>query len=226
MKKWRHILRGAALPAVAVALIVIGCVDDTRTRIGIIIILLSAAIMITVRGWLHSPSPDERSQEPADEKPVPYSADPLLINIEGSDRERPNAALETESNSDNVEHVMHGETGMGMMTADFNNDFMRRFSLAVEDRISDPDLSVKSLAALMGVSRAQLYRKVKAYSGCSVAEMIRVIRLREADRLLHLPGATVSGTAYAAGFSSPSYFSRCYKEYFNRPPADTIRDSR
>ena len=101
------------------------------------------------------------------------------------------------------------------------DDFLRKFREIVEGNIANSELSVEGIAGSLGLSRVQLYRKVKALTNCSAAELIRNIRLKKAAVMLKTSTATVSEIAYAVGFSSPGYFSRCYKEYYHETPAET-----
>ena len=68
------------------------------------------------------------------------------------------------------------------------------------------------------IQRVQLYRKVKAMTGQSPVEILREARLRRADRLLATTEKTIAEIAYEVGFSSPSYFTKCYKDFFGRAP--------
>ena len=86
--------------------------------------------------------------------------------------------------------------------------------------MSDAELNVETLSADMGLSRVQLYRKVKALTGSSPVELIRITRLKQAERLLKSKGKTIAEISYEVGFSSPSYFSKCYKEYFGLLPGE------
>ena len=72
----------------------------------------------------------------------------------------------------------------------------------------------------MGLSRVQMYRKVKQLTGQSPVEIIRVTRLKKAERLLKTTKMTVSEISYDVGFSSPSYFSKCFKDYFGCQPGE------
>lgn len=101
------------------------------------------------------------------------------------------------------------------------DDILDRFMAIVDKELANSDLSVEYIADKLGLSRVQLYRKIKALTNYSVAELIRSIRLKKAAILLKTTTGTVSEIAYAVGFASPSYFSRSYKEYFNESPVDT-----
>jgi len=107
--------------------------------------------------------------------------------------------------------------------ANADDRFMDGFRNAVLARLSDSDLNVEALAAEMGFSRVQLYRKVKALTGSSPVEIIRVTRLKRAEHLLRTTGKTVSEISYEVGFSSPSYFAKCFKEYFKVLPTEINR---
>ena len=98
------------------------------------------------------------------------------------------------------------------------NDFLSRFRSYAKDHLADPDLNVEQLASELSLSRVQLYRKVKALTGYSPVEVIRIMRLKEAEKRLKNTDKTVAEIAYEVGFSSPSYFSKCYRELFGILP--------
>lgn len=97
--------------------------------------------------------------------------------------------------------------------------FMNRFRQAVEASLDNSELSVDMLASELGVSRAQLFRRIKSDSGSTPNELIQAMRLDKADQLLKSADMTISEIAYAVGFSSPSYFSKCYKDKFGAAPS-------
>lgn len=96
--------------------------------------------------------------------------------------------------------------------------FMTRLRDFIAANISDSDLNVETISAEMSLSRVQLYRKVKAMTGATPVELIRLTRLRRAEELLREGSKTVSEVAYEVGFSSPSYFIKCYKDHFGHTP--------
>lgn len=100
------------------------------------------------------------------------------------------------------------------------NDFLGRLKGKVREHLGDENLSVEQLGSELGLSRVQLYRKVKALTGYSPVELIRITRLKAADSLLATTDKTVAEVAYEVGFSTPSYFSKCYREFFGRLPRD------
>lgn len=99
-------------------------------------------------------------------------------------------------------------------------DFVSRFKALVEERMKDSALNVEDLGHEMGMSRVQLYRKLKSLTNSSPNELLRRIRLRRASSLLTATDMTVAEVAYEVGFSSPSYFAKCYKEEFGETPTD------
>ena len=98
--------------------------------------------------------------------------------------------------------------------------FITRFREVVEARLANSELGVDDLAADMNLSRVQLYRKVKAISGSSPVELLRTARLNRAYQLLLSTDKTVSEVAYDVGFSSPSYFSKCFKDKYGISPGE------
>ena len=104
--------------------------------------------------------------------------------------------------------------------APIEDAFIARFKKIVEERLPDSNLSVEDLAAGMGLSRVQLYRKVKAMTGCTPVDLLRKARLAKAQTLLQESTLSVSEIAYQVGFASPSYFTKCYKDEFGTAPGE------
>ena len=98
--------------------------------------------------------------------------------------------------------------------------FITRFKEAVEKRLDESELSVEDLAADMNLSRVQLYRKVKSFTGSTPVELVRTARLNRGYQLLLTTDKSVSEVAYQVGFSAPSYFTKCFKEEYGMLPGD------
>ena len=94
--------------------------------------------------------------------------------------------------------------------------FIARFKEAVEARLDESELSVEDLAADMNLSRVQLYRKVKSFTGSTPVELLRTARLKRGYQLLMTTDKSVSEIAYLVGFSAPSYFTKCFKEEYGQ----------
>lgn len=108
--------------------------------------------------------------------------------------------------------------------ADIDNEFYNRFIQIVNDNMGNCDLNVESIAAELGLGRSQFYRKIKALTNFSPVELIRDMRLRQARSLLTATGKSISEIAYEVGFSSPAYFSKCYREAYGQTPSE-LRES-
>jgi len=106
---------------------------------------------------------------------------------------------------------------------DIDNDFYQRFLAVFTARMGEPELSVDAVAADMGLGRSQLYRKIKALTNYSPVELMRNLRLRHARSLLTSIDKTISEIAYEVGFSSPAYFTKCYKDAYGETPTE-LRD--
>lgn len=139
----------------------------------------------------------------------PFSADLLLARIGNLINGRKLLA--------SVFSDASSSTGSG--TSDIDKGFIDRLKGIINSRMSDPSLSVESIGEEIGLGRVQLYRKTKSLIGYSPNEFLRICRLRKAQAMLSSTEKTVSEVAYSVGFSSPSYFSKCYKEYFGTSPA-------
>lgn len=111
----------------------------------------------------------------------------------------------------------------GSGTADIDNDFYSRFIGVFQRRMGEAELSVDALAAEMDLGRSQLYRKIKALTNYSPVELMRSLRLRQARSLLTSTDRTISEIAYEVGFSSPAYFTKCYKDAYGETPTE-LRD--
>lgn len=97
--------------------------------------------------------------------------------------------------------------------------FMEKITVKLEEEISNPLFGVEELADTMALSRSQLYRKIKAITGLTPNEYIRVFRLHRAMDMLKQQGGTVTEISLAVGFQNPSYFSKCFQEQFNISPS-------
>ena len=102
--------------------------------------------------------------------------------------------------------------------------FVSRFKEVVEARLTDSNVSVEDFAADMNLSRVQLYRKVKSVTGLSPVEILRSARLKRAYQLLLTTEKSVSEVAYTVGFTSPSYFTKCFKDEYGKVPGE-VRSS-
>lgn len=107
--------------------------------------------------------------------------------------------------------------------AELDKGFMEKLHRLINDRLSDPNLSIEDLGEEIGLSRVQLYRKTKALCGHAPNELLRIARLKRASSLLASTEKTVAEITYEVGFSSPSYFTKCYKEYFGENPTDFLK---
>ena len=98
--------------------------------------------------------------------------------------------------------------------------FLLKLRDFIEANMTDSDLSVETIGAELGLSRVQLYRKVKALTGQSPVELLRAARLHKGRQLLETTNKTISEVAYEVGFSAPSYFAKCFKDEFGVSPSD------
>lgn len=108
-----------------------------------------------------------------------------------------------------------------MTTNNTSNSFLAEAKSIVLDAISNEQFGVSELAVEMNMSRSSLLRKIKKQTGLSASQFIREIRLQKAAALLLETELTASEISFEVGFSNPSYFTKCYREYFGYPPGET-----
>lgn len=106
---------------------------------------------------------------------------------------------------------------------DLDKDFVEKFKALIEEKMGDSELNVEDLGREMGLSRVQLYRKIKSLTNYAPNELLRMARLKRAASLLASSGMTVAEIAYEVGFTSPSYFTKCYKEQFGESPTEFLK---
>lgn len=105
-------------------------------------------------------------------------------------------------------------------TASIDKEFIQKVLDYISENISDSDLNVELLASQVNLSRSRLYRKIKALTGQTVSEFLRKIRLQKAKQILESGNSNISEVCYKVGFSSPSYFTKCFKAHFGILPTD------
>ena len=106
---------------------------------------------------------------------------------------------------------------------ELDKGFVEKLKMLIDEKMGDSNLSVEDLGSDLGLGRVQLYRKTKALTGYSPNELLRMARLKKAASLLASTEKTVAEITYEVGFSSPSYFTRCYKDYFGESPTDFLK---
>ncbi len=99
-------------------------------------------------------------------------------------------------------------------------DFLQKAIGIVEEHMSDTDFSVDSFIREIGMSRSRMHRKIKALTSQSTSEFIRTIRLKRAVSLLEKSQLSIEEIAYAVGFSSTAYFTKCFRIQFGVPPSE------
>lgn len=111
------------------------------------------------------------------------------------------------------------DNGGKSKATDIENEFFSRLKNIIRKEIGNMDLSVDLLADKMGMGRSQFYRKIKALTGLSPVELLRDMRLKKARELLLTTDKSVSEIAYDVGFSTPAYFTKCYREVYSETPS-------
>lgn len=146
----------------------------------------------------------------------PFSAEVLLAQIASLLANR-RKLREIYSNMKSLPLSEKGEAA-GLGTPD--KLFMDSLREAIHKNMANPKLKMDDLGAEMGISRVQLYRKVKVLTGKSPVELLREMRLQRANKLLRTTDKTVAEVAYEVGFGTPGYFSSCFKKQYGKYPTE------
>lgn len=101
----------------------------------------------------------------------------------------------------------------------FDAMLIKRAKKYIEANITNPDISTTTLASELNMSRTNLHRKLKSLTGKSSTEFIRNLRINKAMELMENEGTSISEVCYAVGFTSTSYFSKCFKEIYGVKPS-------
>ena len=109
-------------------------------------------------------------------------------------------------------------------TTSLDKQFITNILEYIHKNINDPSLNVENLADELLISRSKLYRKIKALTGNTANEFIKKIRLEKAKQFLESSDHSISEISFKVGFSSPSYFTKCYKTQFGNLPTE-VRDT-
>lgn len=104
--------------------------------------------------------------------------------------------------------------------ADIDNEFYARFLDIFKAEMGNSDLSVDAIASRMGLERSQFYRKIKALTNYAPVELMRRLRLQQGRTLLTTTDRTISEIAYETGFSTPAYFTKCYRDAYGETPTE------
>lgn len=107
-------------------------------------------------------------------------------------------------------------------TNSLDQEFLQKAIDYIIGNLQDPQLGVESIGELFHLSRMQAYRKIKALTGKSVVEFIRMVRMKQAIKLMDSHKLTLSEIAFEVGFNSASYFTRCFKDEFGKTPSEYL----
>lgn len=114
------------------------------------------------------------------------------------------------------------ETPQKNPAENLDSAFMRQFMKLVEESFQDPEFNIEKVSEQIGLSRVHLYRKVKGALGVSPTDFLRDYRLKRAADMLRENRYTVSEVAYQTGFTSPAYFTKCFKQAYGVTPTEYV----
>lgn len=145
----------------------------------------------------------------------PFSMDVLICRI--------NNLLESREKLKKLYGKKFSPEAMGIEIVSGDDRFTQNFFEIIEKNISNPELGVDLLSQELGLSRANLYRKLKAVTELSPTELIRNKRLEIAAKLLLESSYTVSEISVYTGFNSHAYFTNCFKSFYGYSPSEWVQ---
>ncbi len=101
-----------------------------------------------------------------------------------------------------------------------DKQFIKKVCAVLDEYLSESELSIEKVSKEIGLSRIQLYRKIKEITGYSPSEFFKSYKVRKSLPLLAAKNLTISEIAYRCGFTSPSYYSKCFKEVLSISPTE------
>ncbi len=110
--------------------------------------------------------------------------------------------------------------GRQLPKSDIDDEFYNKFLNLFDKEMGKAETTVDSIAAMMGFERSQFYRKIKALTNYSPVELMRTLRLKKARTALLQTDKSISEIAYEVGFSTPAYFTKCYREAYGHTPTE------
>ena len=156
----------------------------------------------------------------------PFSAELLLANIASllANRQKLRQLFKTQNSSSELPTILALASGKSRAqhSTSISPDrrFLDAFLKAMDKHMSNTNLKIEVIGDEIGLSRVQLYRKVKALTGMTPIEILRETRLKRAIQLLKTTDKTVSEIANEVGFATPGYFSSCFKKQYDKYPTD------
>lgn len=152
----------------------------------------------------------------------PFSADLLLANIASllANRQKLRQLFNTQNLNTQHLNTTPSQHLTTQNSPSPDRRFLDTFLKAMEKHMSNTNLKIEDLGDEVGLSRVQLYRKVKALTGMTPVEILRETRLKRAMQLLKTTDKTVSEIANEVGFATPGYFSSCFKKQYDKYPTD------
>jgi len=149
----------------------------------------------------------------------PFDMDELLIRVKNLIEQRKHLSEVLEKKvqkSHGFQLIDFEDSGITSM----DEQFLEKIFAVLKKHHTDPEFSVETFCKLIGLSRIQLHRKIKALARLTTSEFIRTYRLNRAAQMLKEQSGTIAEIAYDVGFSSPSYFTECFRKQFGKPPTE------
>jgi YesN/AraC family two-component response regulator len=145
----------------------------------------------------------------------PFSMDFLELRIESLINSR-KQLIEKISNNHEFEEENQDDSNDGLSARDIV--FLRELNVCVEENFNDPDFGVEELAAQLNISRSSLNRKMRDILDTTANNYIRDKKIEKAEELLRTSSMQINEICYKVGFTTPSYFIKCFRKKYGMSP--------
>ena len=148
----------------------------------------------------------------------PFESQELKIRIKNLIQTRRKLQEKYRNSEDNLNRI---EQHLGTL----DRQFLDKIKTVIEKHLPEEEFSIEALGKEVNMSRSQIHRKLTALTGKSPSLYMRSARLAKAKKMILEQTGNISEIAYSVGFSSPAYFTRCFKEEYGVPPSEIINRS-
>jgi signal transduction histidine kinase/DNA-binding NarL/FixJ family response regulator len=146
----------------------------------------------------------------------PFHQEELLVTVQNLLEQRRKLQLKYQQN-------IIVEAPVSVVAADMEDSFLQKIRAIIADNYADDGFGLPILCQKIGMSRSQLFRKMKALTDIAPSDLIRTHRLNKAKSLLESGTVNVAEAAWQVGFKDPSYFSKLYQEEFGEMPSGALK---
>lgn len=192
------------------------CIKNEISTSHIPVLLLTACSMDEQRAQGYDSGADGYLFKPFDSNVLKSKCSSLITNRKRINEHRLLSMVSKDKNKENKRLPVRQFSPIN----NIDDEFYNRFLIIIQEEMSNANLNIDMIASKMGLERSQFYRKIKALTNYAPVELIRLMRLQRGRMYLISTNKTISEIAYEIGFSTPAYFTKCYREAYGETPTE------